>query len=153
MGKQLTHCDTGLAVLLSTTAGTVPTGLANNTVYYAIPTATYFGLATTKANALAGTAIDISTLTYATAGAFTLTPQTVSGGAVPFSGKWQYSNDNVNWYDSTQSSMTIYGSTSLTNYLWDFGMTTYRYIRLKMVAGTNGTIKLILRVFGKKVSP
>lgn len=51
---------TGTAVVLSTT-GTAPAGLTAGTTYYAIrDSATQVSLATTLANALAGTAIDIT---------------------------------------------------------------------------------------------
>jgi len=51
---------TGTAVVLSTT-GTAPAGLTAGTTYYAIrESATLIMLATTRANAIAGTAIDIT---------------------------------------------------------------------------------------------
>lgn len=54
---------TGDAVVL-TTAGTLPTGLSAATAYYVIKSDTYsFKLATTRANAFAGTAIDITATT------------------------------------------------------------------------------------------
>lgn len=54
---------TGDAVVLSTT-GTLPTGLSAATAYYVIRVTTdTFKLATTRANAFAGTAIDITAIT------------------------------------------------------------------------------------------
>ena len=57
---------TGDTVVL-TTAGTLPTGLSTATAYYVIKTSsTVFKLATSRANAFAGTAIDITGTTGAT---------------------------------------------------------------------------------------
>lgn len=55
-----TKFPTGVGVIFSST-GTVPTGLAAGTIYYAINTSsTTFKVATTPANATAGTAVDIT---------------------------------------------------------------------------------------------
>lgn len=67
---------TGLKVRL-TTGGALPTGLAINTDYYIIRiSANVIQFATSQANALAGTAID---LTAAGSGTSTVTPQAIEG--------------------------------------------------------------------------
>jgi hypothetical protein len=143
---------TGYGVLLTSVTFTSWYGLVNNATYYIIPYSSGLAkLATTRALAVAGTAIDLPVISSGT-GSFLLTPINIQASS-PFSFRWQYSNDNTNWYNSTQSSVTIIGSTAPQNVLWDFGFTTYRYIRVSLLAGTQGSLKLILRGFGKKVSP
>lgn len=146
---------TGLAVIFSTTpAYGGYMGLEDGTTYFAIPTLTTIKLATTKANAIAGTAIDISSITanigWAT---YTLTPALTGTSGNGFAFKWQVSNDNLNWYDSTASSVTISAATAPTNYWWDFGFTTFKYIRCALTSGAFGSIKLKLIGYGKRVSP
>ena len=83
---------TGLKGQASTTT-TLPAGLSAATDYFVIVlTANTFKLATSLANALAGTAIDI---TDAGTGTHTFTPTSVAGGAI----KLQKSNDRTNWSD------------------------------------------------------
>jgi hypothetical protein len=147
---------TGLGVIFSTTIGHGGyMGLDSGTTYYTIATASTIKLATTKTNAIAGTAIDISSITAKIGWAnYTLTPSLTSGGGNDsFAFKWQVSNDNRNWYDLNIASVTISKSTAPSNYFWDFGMTSYRYIRCKLTSGTFGSIKLKLQGYGKRVAP
>jgi hypothetical protein len=128
---------TGLAVLLSTASGSSIGGLVGGTTYYAIASTTdLLKLSTTKANAIAGTAIDLGT--QAGNGTFTLTPLTISSSP---SYKWQASNDNLNFIDLAVSSVTISGAGVAG---WDLGNVPYRYLRIKYVAPTNGcgTLKI-----------
>ncbi len=83
---------TGLKGQASTTV-TLPTGLLPVTDYFVIVvTANTFKLATSLANALAGTAIDISDNGTGTQ---TFTPTSIAGANV----RLQKSNDAVNWAD------------------------------------------------------
>ena len=83
---------TGLKGQASTTT-TLPAGLSAATDYFVIVlTANTFKLATSLANALAGTAIDI---TDAGTGDHTFTPTSIAGGSI----KLQKSNDRTNWSD------------------------------------------------------
>ena len=144
---------TGLAVLFSTSPGRGLTGLSDSNVYYAIPTPTTLQLATTKLNAIGGTAIDISSTTYPGWATYTLTTKYTGTGDTPFSFRWQASNDNENWYNLDVASITITGATAPTNYLWDLGFTTYKYIRCAVKAGMYGAIRLKLQGYGKRVAP
>jgi len=139
-----THrANTGFAVWLGTAGYTTPGGLANGTTYYLIKvTKGQFKLATTKANATAGTAIDITS--QAGGGTFTLNP-VVMPATTGFGLQWQVSNDNTNWANFTTtsgnisiSSITINSTTSAGtagNNLGDLG---YRYLRLKYTAPAQG---------------
>lgn len=123
--------STGFGFYISTTAGTIPTGLTVGTTYYAIRTNNNeFKLATSKTNAGAGTAIDITALTGL--GGFTMTPAARSGNP---SFKWQGSNNGSTFVDLAVSSVTVSAAGS---YAWDFGVLPYRYLRLKYTAPTLG---------------
>ena len=135
--------------LLYTSTSFLGGGLSNNTTYYAIPLAgNLLSLATSQANALLGTAFNI---TAATSGTFQLKPIDVQASSA-YILRWQYSNDNSNWYNSSLSTITISGATTTTNYLWDFGFTTYKYIRCALTAGGFGALKLKLQSYGKQVA-
>jgi hypothetical protein len=83
---------TGLIVQVSTTT-TLPAGLSAATNYYVIyVSANTYKLATSNANALAGTAIDLTTNGT---GTHTVTPTALAGASV----KLQGSMDNTNWAD------------------------------------------------------
>lgn len=134
----------GLAVRFDKVSGTTPTGLTDKTTYYAIPVDTNnFKLATSQANALAGTAVDITAITGS--GSFTLTPVPLTGTP---SFKWQYSNDNVNFSDVAVSSVTM-TSLAPASTIWDFGAVNYRFLRLNVVAPTKGGISLVVTGVGR----
>ena len=148
--------STGFSVFVTSAAFTGG-GLANGTTYFAIyKSATGIQLATTKALAIAGTAIDLTTGTVAGAysGSFILTPINISA-ASPFSFKWQTSNEVVptNWTDLSVTSITISGTTGQTTAIWDFATYTYRNIRAVLTSGTFGAINLKLRGYGKTTNP
>lgn len=137
--------------LLYTSAAFSTAGLTNNTTYFAIAySAGQIQLATTKALAIAGTVVNIST-TPGT-GTFTLTPVDIQASS-PYSFKWQASNDNSNWFDLTATSVTVTSATAPTNRLWDFGFTTYKYIRCTLQSGAFGSLKLKLQGYGKRLIP
>jgi hypothetical protein len=120
--------------------------LTNNATYYALnPTSTRLQLSATQTDT---TAVILGT---GTVGSFTLTPINIQASS-PFSGKWQYSNNGNDWYDSTQSSVTVLGTQTPTNYFWDFGFTTYKYIRFNLTAGSFGAIKILIRGYGKSIA-
>lgn len=135
--------STGFALLFSTvSASTPPTGLTNQTTYYAIVTSPVkFELASTSTGALAGVSLDITAITGG--GTFTLAPTAFAG---TYSFKWQSSNDRSNWYDLPVSS-TTYSTPGTT--MWD-GDINYRYLKLAITAGTGGGLDLNVRGFGKK---
>ncbi len=82
-------CKTGQATVVSTTT-TLPAPLTATTYYMIVIDANTFYLATTLANALAGTKIDI---TDTGTGTHTQTPAALAGGSYTL----QQSNDLVNW--------------------------------------------------------
>lgn len=96
---------TGLKGQLTTT-GTLPTGLATSTDYWVIKIDDdTFQLASSLANAQAGTAVDITAASGG--GTHTFTPTAIAGTI-----KLQYSIDLENWEDVADSSQTISGTNS-----------------------------------------
>jgi hypothetical protein len=138
---------TGVKVTL-TTAGALPTGLAVLTDYYLIVVdANTIKFATSQANALAGTAID---LTGAGSGTSTVVVTTTIAGSV----KLQKTDDLVNvagdgssptWFDVTSSSQNFTGTTTLNWALTDIG---YPYLRT-VVTVTSGTVTAAVRINAK----
>lgn len=83
---------TGLKGQLTTT-GSLPTGVIGGTDYFVIVVdANTISLAASLADALLGTAIDITTEGV---GVHTFTPTSIAGGSI----KLQKSNDGINWVD------------------------------------------------------
>jgi hypothetical protein len=137
---------TGLPVLYTAPAGTSPGALVANTTYYAIRVdANNFYLASSQANAVAGTKVSISTQTARGGGSFVLTPLAIAGTP---SFKWEYSNDNANWSNVSVSSVTMSSLAPATT-TWDFGTVNYRYLRLNVVAPTAGGISIVITGIGK----
>ena len=142
----------GLSVYLSTYTNIPMTAapLTLGVTYFIVPySSSSIRLATTKVNASSGAYIDI--ITTGT-GAFQIIPTGIQSSSY-FYVVVQYSDDNLNWYNSTQSSITISGATTPTNILWDFGFTTYKLIRFSVTEGSWGAIKLRLWGYGKSVAP
>lgn len=129
----------GIAVLLTQTAGTVPAPLVDQTTYYAIrASANSFKLATTKQNAVDGTAITIGSATYSGTQTYTLAPLAITGTPAFV---WQYSNDGTVWNDVNTSSvtMTSYTAGGLSS-AWDFEYMDFSTIRLAITGPTTGGI-------------
>lgn len=102
---------TGLAVTV-TTAGVLPTGLATSTTYYIVYVANnVFGFATTRANALAGTLIN---LTAAGSGTSTVVPTALAGASVTVQGSFDYAQgaESPNWFDvpNTETAISATGA-------------------------------------------
>jgi hypothetical protein len=141
---------TGLSLLATATAGTLPTGLTANTTYFVIAgDGTYLKLATSKANSLTGTTVDFSQGSV-DKGTFVLTPVKNTDN---FAFKWQSSNDGMCFCDLSVSSITVTPTTGSTGYCWDFSKFNYEYLRCALSAGTFGSINLKLKGFGRKVAP
>ena len=140
---------TGLSLLFRVVSGAAPTGLTAETTYYAIAgDGTYLQVATTKANAVLGTPVD---LVYVTAlSSFTFIPAPMS---TQYAFKWFGSDDGTNFYDLSLTSVTITATTSASNTLWDFGKINYEYLKCSVKAGAYGAINLILKGFGRSVAP
>jgi hypothetical protein len=147
---------TGVPVLFSTvSASTPPTGLTNQTTYYAIVVTPYqIKLAASSANSQVGTAVNITAQATLGGGSFTLAPLSTAG---TFSFKWQVSNDNTNWTDLATtaagvsvSSVTFATPFTATSSIWDFGAMNWAYIRANILAGSAGAWNLRIRGNGKK---
>ena len=113
-------------------------------------------LATSLANALAGTAIVLtSSGTPTTQDKFTLNPSSAAISGTP-SMQWVVSNDNTHWlpYTTTPFNITIpsvsygvYYSTGTVNN-FDFGHMDYSYLGISVNAPTTGAINLGAHVIG-----
>lgn len=139
---------TGMGVLFSTGNAKTVTGLTNQTTYYAIPIdANTFKLASTAANALAGTAIDITaTQDGAT---HTLAPIAFTKGSAGF--EWRGSNDGVTFYSlplSVSVGSVTYASPS--GQLFTFTDYAYRYLQMNYTGPTWGGININAVVSGRK---
>lgn len=120
----------GLLVTL-TTSGALPTGLATSTTYYVILlTANTFQLASSAANALAGTPIIPS---GAGSGTNTVVVTALAGGTVQL----EKSNDGINWVtDGNTVAVTATGSLWLEKQ----PQTTSKWMRISY-ALTSGSFK------------
>lgn len=138
---------TGLAVLY--TSGSLAIGgLTNQTTYYVIPISrTQFELASSRANAVAGTYITItSSSAQTTAHTYSLAPLTITGTP---SFKWQGSNDNSSWNDVNIASVTFPSPYTADSTTWDFGSVNYQYMRLAVIGPTTGGVNLVVNTQGK----
>lgn len=126
----------GVKVQLTTT-GTLPAGLSLATDYFVIVIdANTIQLASSLANALAGTPVDI-TDQGSSGGVNTATPVALSGASVTF----QKSNDGTNWIDvQTATSITVDGSVMIEN-----AAVSYRYFKA-VKALTAGVVDLQVNV-------
>lgn len=142
--------STGFQVYESSGTGVKVTPLAWGTTYFAIVVdQNNIALATSLANAIAGSSITItSTSTLTTAPTFTLTPLAI-GGTVTW--KWQVSNDGTNYVDLTTPATYTIGSYVFpsTSTVVDFGAVNYSFLRLNVTAPTSGGLKLKVPVNGK----
>lgn len=141
------HLTMALPVLYQT-AGANFGGLIDQTTYYPIIVdANNVKLASSKANALLGTGIVItSSATSTTAASFSLTPLGISGTP---SFKWEVSNNGSDWSDAAVSSVTLSSySNPPASTLFLFGSLSTRYLRLNAVAPTTGGILLNVTVVG-----
>lgn len=132
---------TGLKGQLTTTGG-LPAGLSLATNYFVIyVSASTIKLASSLANAEAGTAIDITT--HGT-GVHTFTPTALGGATV----KLQGSNDETNYDDLASQSVTI---SAAGNELFHVSNPAYDYLRI-LFTPSAGAVGLTVKVVGKRTS-
>lgn len=120
---------TGLKVALTGT--NLPTGLSATNYWVIVIDANTISLASSLANAVAGTKVSI-TAAGTTADA-ALTPATISQVV-----KLQASNDGTNFSDISGKTVTVTGA---GNTVWDLGAVTYRVLRI-VVTPTSGAMTL-----------
>lgn len=144
--KEAHALQTGLRVLYTTVSGTAPGGLTTGTTYWSIKLdENTYKLALSSTNALAATAIDITTLPT-TNSSYSIAPLAFSTGA--FNGfKWQGSNDGSNFSDLSIASITY---SSSGNTLWDLDDYAYKWLRLSLTPPASGGLAVAVRVFGLK---
>lgn len=130
---------TGLKVAASTD-GTLPGGLSATNYWIIVVDTNTVKLASSAANAVAGTAVDITSA--AGGGTHTLTPAALSSTSV----KVQGSNDNSNWVDISGATANITATGSVLVNVADIG---YRWIRPYFTV-TTGQISVNTYVTGKE---
>lgn len=112
----------------ATSSGTLPAGLSATNYFVIYLTTDTISLASSLANAEAGTAVNITAA--AGGGTHTLTPATSSGNVL----KLQESNDNSNWSDVSGATVTI--ATTAGNAVWSYtGSAAYLRARYVPSAG------------------
>jgi hypothetical protein len=140
--------STGIAALY--TAGSLAIGgLTNQTTYFvAAVDANNIKLADTKAHAVAGTYITLtSSATPTAAHTYTLAPIAfVTAAATGF--KWQTSTNNSSWTDVVASSVSWVSGGGAGSTSWDLGKLTPRYLRAAVIAPTTGGLNLHVTVDG-----
>lgn len=138
---------TGLKVALTNSGGALPTGLSATDYYVIRVDDNTIKLASSQANALAGTAVNITAASGG--GTHTLTPASLAGGtiklqasALPSPGSSASSTD---WIDVASSSQSISASGS---YLWNVADAKYLWVRVHATM-TAGQIDFNAYVNGK----
>jgi hypothetical protein len=125
-----------------TTTGVLPTGLATSTDYYMISVnSNFYQLASSLANAIAGTPVNITAA--AGGGTHTFTPTALGSTTV----KLQASEDDDIFIDISGASETI---TASSNVLWNVNAPFYEYMRI-VATITDGAGQLLItsRLTGK----
>lgn len=136
--------STGLKVRYDTASGTAPGGLTTGTTYYAIKlNESRYKVATSSTLAVAGTAVDITSLPT-TVASYTMTPPALSVGGAGF--YWQASNDNSNFASLSSISSVTYSSAGTT--LWEFSPFPYKYLRMNFTGPTNGGLNVTTTIIG-----
>jgi hypothetical protein len=142
----------GLGVLISTTGSNLPpTGLFSGTTYYVIKVNdNKYSLASSQANALAGTKVDITGVTDGSVASAYPVPLSQAAGNGFY---WSFSNDAVTFSTwtavNTSISSATYSGTG-GNMNWDFGSFNYKYIAVNFLKPTAGAIRLFIKLYGKK---
>lgn len=137
----------------STAAGISP--LVALTTYYIVPIdANTLALSPTSTSAVAGTYITLtSSNSSTTKHTFTLTPAVITGLA---SFKWEGSNDRTLWSPIVTPYAVVVGSVTMGTYVfgststvWDVGPYDYHWLRLNVLAPTQGGVAIRASVHGK----
>ncbi len=140
---------TGLGVIYSTAANANTLGgLSFGTTYYAIRIdADQFKLASSAANATAGTAVDISSITEGGTYRFLAQPWAV---ATQNGFKWQGSNDGLSFGDLTSSSISSVTFSAAGTTLFTFPDYAYKYLRMSFTPGATGGLNINAVINGRR---
>lgn len=142
------NLPTGLGVALSTGANYAVDGLTCGVTYYVIVAGDdYIKLASSANNAIAGTAVDISSTVDVSSASFTLTPEPLASAATDGI-TYQASNDGVTFYALSLTSAPYDAVT--TGALTQIVDPTYKLLRLKFTAPTTGALSIKANVSGRK---
>lgn len=134
---------TGLKGQLTTTT-TLPAGLSLATDYYIIVvSSTTVKFATSQANAIAGTAVDITTTGT---GTHTFTADSATTGAVKLQKNYAAPSETDAWFDIASSSQSYTGAVVLN---WTYSGFGARQIRM-VVTGTSGANSVVGYVQAKE---
>lgn len=127
----------------------VISGLTGETTYYAIPVdANTLQLASSSANAQAGTGIVLaSSSTLTAAKSYSLLPLAFTTAATT-GAKWQVSNDGSSWTDMSVSSISWVAGGGAGTQNIDLGRINYRYLGLNVVAPTTGGLTMTSTLVG-----
>lgn len=122
---------TGLRVA-ATTDGVLPGGLSATNYWVVKVSSSTFKLASSAANALAGTVVDITSA--AGGGTHTLTPASISGASY----KTQVSLDGVTYVDLVAHDLLPIGAniTATAGWYWDWDRPGFNYFRIVFAATT-----------------
>jgi len=133
-------CKTGLKVAASNSGGALPGGTSATTYYIIRVDADTVKLATSQANALAGTAVDITSA--AGGGTHTLTPNVTVAGTIKLQKNIEPGDQTAIWSDILLMSASISGAGTTTFSLSDF---CYQNVRLHSTF-TSGQVSLYARI-------
>jgi hypothetical protein len=140
---------TGLPVLYSTGSGSPAiSGLTNQTTYYVgVVDANDLSLASSNANAAAGTFITLaSSSTLTAAKTYSLTPLPFSAGSAGFS--WQVGSTKTGpWTSLAGVSSVTYTSPGTS--VWSFGALPYAFLGLNVTAPSQGALTLNVNAQGQ----
>jgi hypothetical protein len=130
-------------IVTITTTGTVPTGLGTGTNYFVVPvTGSSFHVATSLANAQAGTAI---TITGAGVATNTVTPTALAGTSLV---QLQSSNDNTTWIaQGTAGTLSV--GTAITPIGISYDRPQYHFLRFQVTGVTAGQLVITPQVLTK----
>lgn len=135
---------TGRKVAL-TTSGVLPTGLSATDYYIIKVDANTVKLATSLANAQAGTQVDITAA--AGGGTHTLTPAALSGASYKIQGSF----DNTTWFDLVAPDSQAVGNniTATGSYFWQGNIVAIAYLRVAFTISTAGQFDYIVTTLVK----
>lgn len=133
---------TGVKGALTNSGGALPGGLSATDYYLIVVDADHYKFATSQANALAGTAVDI---TDQGTGTHTFTPNTTLAGSIKLQKNDEPETLTAKWSDIASSSQN-FTTAGLLN--WDLTTMGYGDIRA-VVTVTSGTVIVYVRINAK----